>query len=474
MLHCNCLTKILKLVLYANTILLICLIPLSAQSSDSKQFIPAKKTIEVGVGTVDITPSGPIRLGGYASREGESEGVAQPLYAKALAFGKDGDEVSVLISVDLLGIPKHVSDQVKKYLFEKKGVDPSQVVILATHTHTGPRVTRALNSYGKLMPAVWLGHMSQYLDTLPSKIVEAAQTAIETREPSLVDWGQGEVSFAVNRRVLSNGKWTGFGVQPDGPVDHSLPLLRVRKTDGTLRALLINYACHATTLEADFNRIHGDWPGETQRIIEERHPGVTALIAIGAGGDANPEPRGNLSDVSLHAKEIANEVERLLTDSLQPISEPPTGRIKNIDLPYANIPNIKELVDLSSEDGSVGEYARRTLDQMLRGESIPKALSYPIQTWTFGEDLAMVFLAGEVVVDYSLRLKDSLGSEHIWINAYANETPTYIASSRVISEGGYEAEYSMYSYGHPGPFVRQIEDLIIAGVYDLLPASFLN
>jgi uncharacterized protein (TIGR02145 family) len=84
----------------------------------------------------------------------------------------------------------------------------------------------------------------------------------------------------------------------------------------------------------------------------------------------------------------------------------------------------------------------------------------------------MVFLAGEVVVDYSLRLKKELVAERLWITAFANDVPCYIASRRVIQEGGYEVESSMYSYNRPSRFSEVVEDLIVAAVYDLLPESY--
>jgi hypothetical protein len=84
----------------------------------------------------------------------------------------------------------------------------------------------------------------------------------------------------------------------------------------------------------------------------------------------------------------------------------------------------------------------------------------------------MVFLAGEVVVDYSLRLKKELAPGRLWVSAYSNDVPCYIASKRVIKEGGYEVESSMYSYNQPGRFQESIEDLIVTTVHDLLPLTF--
>jgi hypothetical protein len=429
-------------------------------------------SMEVGVAQVDITPEGPIRLAGYGGRQTESEGVLQRLRAKALAFGSDAQGPSILITVDLIGIPGHITAQLTERLSKKVGLDPARLAICASHTHTGPEIGNLLNHFGKPMPPEELARIALYLDQLSPKLEQVALAALQARSPARVAWGQGEVGFAMNRRMIENGKWVGFGVVPEGPVDHSMPLLRVTDRDGKLQAVLVNYASHGTTLVGEVNQVHGDWMGEAQRIIETNHPGAVALITIGSGADANPEPRGKMEYTTLHGKAIADEVDRLLASPLQPLTTPPTGRRKQIELPFAHVPNIQELTQQTQAEGAKGYYARLALDRIARGEAIPTSLSYPIQTWTWGNDLAMVFLAGEVVVDYSLRLKKELGAERMWVTAYANDVPSYIASRRVIREGGYEVESSMYSYDRPSRFVEEIEDLIVAAVHDLLPTSF--
>ena len=84
----------------------------------------------------------------------------------------------------------------------------------------------------------------------------------------------------------------------------------------------------------------------------------------------------------------------------------------------------------------------------------------------------MINLAGEVVVDYSTRLKNEIGAERVWINAYANDVPCYIASKRVIREGGYEADESMYYYDKPSPFADEVEEIIVKAVHELLPGEY--
>jgi hypothetical protein len=84
----------------------------------------------------------------------------------------------------------------------------------------------------------------------------------------------------------------------------------------------------------------------------------------------------------------------------------------------------------------------------------------------------MVFLAGEVVADYGLRLKRELNPSRLWINAYSNDVPFYVASKRLIPEGGYEVDRSMIYYGQPARLADETEDRIIAAVHELLPGGF--
>lgn len=440
-------------------------------SADSSPASPQEQLL-VGVAEIDITPEGPIRLAGYGSRQTESEGVWQPLRAKALAFGSDADGPSLFITADLIGVPGHITDHVAERLAARAGINPNQLVICATHTHSGPEVGTLLNHFNGPLPADQLARIALYLDQLTAKLEQVALSALQDRKPARVAWGQGEVDFAINRRVLdADGKWKGFGEVPNGPVDHSMPMLSVSNPDGSLRAVLINYACHGTTLGGDVNHVHGDWMGEAQRLIEETHPGAIALVAIGCGGDANPTPRLKLEHTTQHGQAISDEVDRLLASTLTPLTAAPVGRRKQIDLPYAHVPSVAELTEQLEAPGAEGYYARVALERIARGEEIPKSLPYTVQTWSFGDDLAMVLLPGEVVVDYALRLKEETANGQLWVTAYANAVPCYIASRRVIREGGYEVDRSMYSYDHPSRFAEQIEDLIVATTLELLSAE---
>ena len=112
------------------------------------------------------------------------------------------------------------------------------------------------------------------------------------------------------------------------------------------------------------------------------------------------------------------------------------------------------------------------LNRLDRGEVLPTILPYPIQIWNFADELAVVFLPGEVVVDYSVRLKRECDASRLWVNAYCNDVPCYIPSRRILKEGGYEGERAMIYYDRPTRFAPAVEDMIIHTVHELLPETF--
>jgi neutral ceramidase len=300
--------------------------------------------------------------------------------------------------------------------------------------------------------------------------------AIAARKPSRLSCAEWSVGFAMNRRAIKDGRYVGFAANAAGPVDHSLPLLRVSDIDGKLVAVLCNYACHCTS--NPFNQIHGDWAGVAQAAIEHDHPGVQAMVSIGCGADVNPQPRGTMEFVEQHGREVSRKVERLLLGSFKPIAPRLATRQKRIQLPYDKLPTRQELQArltrgsaprASTLERHSAAHAAALLSQMERGKSLPGALDYLITTWAFGDDLMMVFLPGEVVVDYALRLKRELDHCRLWVTAYANDVPCYIPSRRILDEGGYEADRSMLYCVRPNRFSPAIENLIITTVESFSP-----
>jgi hypothetical protein len=433
----------------------------------------AERTIDVGVARVDITPSYPVRMTGYGNRKTESEGVEQRLWAKAIAIGSDEQGPAVLITVDNLGVPASMGEDVLARLAKKTRLSAERLNICSSHTHCAPCLTNvAPLIFGSELPSPEQERVDRYTRELADHLEQVALAALADRRPGLLTWSEGHVGFAVNRRNLKNGHWSGFGVVSAGPTDQSMPMLRVSEPDGKLRAVLVNYACHCTTLGGNYNKICGDWAGYAQEIIERENPGATALVAIGCGADANPYPRNELSNAVQNGADIAREVKRLLALPMIPIGGPVVARRQCIELPFDTLPTRDEWIERAKQKGPIAYHAKVQLARLDRGEKLPMTLPYCIQTWQFGDELAMVFLPGEVVVDYALRLKREFSGKHLWVTAYANDDPCYIASKRVLAEGGYEVDSSMYYYDRPTHFAPPVEDLIIDTVRGLLPDQF--
>lgn len=418
---------------------------------------------QVGTAGIDITPAYPIRLTGYAVRKTESEGVAQRLFAKALAIGSDREKPALLITVDNCGVPGTVRAELVARLQRKRRVSPDRVALCSTHTHSGPWLNGfAPNIFGGPIPPDQQARVDRYTRELTDALETVALRALDDRRPAQLTRGLTQAGFAANRRTRG------------GPVDHDLPVLLVAEPDGKLRAVFTSYACHCTTLGGDFNEICGDWAGYAREYLEQLHPGAMVLVALGCGGDANPAPRSNLELAKQHGREIADAVECLLTNSLTPVEGKLACRTKQIELAFDTLPTRAEWEARARDASYPGSHARLNLARLDRGEKLPVQLAYLVQTWTFGRDLAMVFLPGEVVVDYSLRVKREFDPSRLWVNAYANDVPCYIPSERVLKEGGYEGGGAMIYYDRPARFASGIENRIVGAVHKLLPNKFLN
>ncbi len=431
--------------------------------------------ISVGVAQVDITPEYPIRLSGYGSRRTESEGIIQRLWAKALAIGSDADEPFVLLTVENCGLPDELTEEVSERIKQKTGISRAHFVACFTHTHSAPCLTNAAPFiFGSDIPPEQEKKIHRYTRQLAAWMEAVALEALANLEPAQLAWNVGELGFAKNRRTEG------------GPVDNSLPMMRITDTAGNLRAVWASYACHCTTLAGADNHICGDWAGYAQEAIQTANPGVTALITIGCGADANPEsrmmpmPNGQqevfmtrLAYAKKHGQALAHEVQRLLKEDAASLSNLPNAAFKRVNLPFDTLPTLAEWRERAAQAGAIGYHAQKHLEQLKAERTIRTEISYPIQAWTFGDELAIVFLASEVVVDYSLRLKKELDAGRLWVGAYTNDFCGYIPSERVLAEGGYEGGDAMLYFGQPTRFAPGIEKLVIDTVHQLLPSGFI-
>ena len=425
----------------------------------------AAADLKVGVGRTVITPKGPVWMSGYASRNHPSEGVIHDLWAKALAIEDSGGSRVVLVTTDLIGLPHELAEEVAARLKAKHGLERFQIVLNSSHTHSGPVVWPGLkNMY--FLGSEDRDRLIEYGKKLADDLVRTVDAAMADRAPAQVSVGHGSAGFAANRREPTP-KGVRLGVNQKGPVDHDVPVLKIAAPDGKLRTVLFAYACHNTTLGGDMYKFNGDYAGFAEVELEKALPGSTGMFAILCGGDQNPQPRGKVELAQQHGKALANEVRRVLGSELRPVRGPVRTAYEVTELEFAP----HERATFEKEVASTDKYKQARAKLMLAAYDAGRpvrALPYPVQAVRFGDDLTLLALAGEVTVEYALRLKRELPKENLIVMGYANEVQCYIPSLAVLRGGGYEPVFSMTYYGQPGPFAENVEETVIAACRNVL------
>jgi len=424
---------------------------------------------KAGLAKVCITPQSPVWMSGYAARTKPSEGVLQDLYARALALEDRSGERAVLITADLIGLSAATVSQLTGPIARRHGLARDRVLLAFSHTHGGPMAGDLLTSVGG--PDMTEEHhraLADYTNVLLKKVAEAVESALKDLRPARLAFGRGEATFAMNRRQKT-AKGYVIAVNPEGPVDNDVPVLRVESAEGALRAVVFGYACHNTTLGQNVYALNGDYAGFAEAGLETRHAGAVALFVMGCGADANPHPRETVDLARQHGQTLVQVVDGVLAGPMRPVSGGLRTAYETVSLPFAPPPTREALRALAEDpDLPRRDHARRLLAVLDRGDRLPAAYPCPVQAWRLGKEVTLVALGGEVVVDYALRLKKELGPEGLWVAAYSNDVFAYVPSRRVLEEGGYEPERSMLYYGHPGPFAPEVEETLVRKVREVV------
>lgn len=449
-------------------------LPLSAQADAASW--------SVGVATRKITPEGPIWMAGYANRTAPSTGVDQDVFAKALALDDGHGGRVVIVTLDLIGVPHALRVFVEREGAQRFGLKPHEILLNASHTHSAPQVSpdRMIleHTFMRAARKEDVDAVQRYENFLHTAVVDLIADSLKSPWPARLEFSQGRAGFAMNRRRPEPKGQFSNNPNPAGPVDHDVPVLKVSGADGKIKVLLFGYACHNTTLSG--GRISGDYAGHAQHFLETSYPGATALFMTGCGGDQNPYPRGKMVPdqpveelAKQHGRALANAVSTALAARMRPVNGPLRGAYGHAALDYQ--PLSKAELDPfrgPPHTPAVNERARTLLQTLERGERIPP-LQCPVQVLQFGSDLTLVAIGGEVVVDYSLRIKKELkGGADVWVAGYSNNVFGYLGSRRVLEEGGYEGiGANIRILNHPGRFTFEAEDAIVAKVHELRRAG---
>ena len=389
------------------------------------QPVDSPAPLKAGAAQQIITPAMNMWMAGYASRKKPAEGKVQELYAKALALEDVAGKRFVFVTLDLIGILPSLRTQMEEKVQKAFGLPPESILLNASHTHSGPeyRVEKGREKEAQ-----------EYAAFLEERLMKVIGDAITDLKPAAVSWSRSRCGFAMNRRLPSP---TGYqnSPNPDGPVDHEVPVLQVVSPEGQARAVLFGYACHNTCL-GEFQYC-GDYAGYAQEYLQENRPGFVALFMNGCSGDQNPYPRRGgvvpgltaLDLAKMHGRSLSNAVEVAMQVPKRVMGGPIRAAYEKVSLDYA--PEKKRAPHL-----------------------------YPVQVARFGEALTVVALGSETTVDYSIRLKSELSKDSaIWVAGYSNDYTGYVPSLRVLKEGGYEAQAG---------WAEDVEERIVKKVHELV------
>ena len=407
----------------------------SLPAAAPKKSAPPPLDWKAGVATVEITPTANMWMAGYAARKKPSEGVAEPLHAKALALEDAAGKTFVLVTLDLIGVRRNVRDTVAARCREQYGLAPEQLLLNASHTHCGPEYRPRPGTEAEA---------AAYQDRIERTLVTLVGDALKARQPARAAFARARAGFAMNRRV-------NYALPPDdpnakraptfdGPVDHDVPVLAIYRAGPTPAVLVFGYACHATTLSSvtpppqePRYLFNGDYAGFAQATLQQAYPGSTALFVNGCSGDQNPYPRRDevpgllpLALARHHGQTLAYSVIAALGTGPRPIA--------------------------SSIHAAIGDV------ELTRNGGKPSH-TYPVQVVRLGRQLTLAALGSETTVDYALRLKREISAPLVWVAGYSNDYAGYVPSRRVALEGDYEAA---------NDFTPDVEDRIVGKVHALL------
>ncbi len=423
---------------------------------------------KAGVARADITPEKLMWMAGYASRDHRAVGTETRLWGKVLVLEDVRGQRVAAISLDLIGIDEVTSNVLRERIAKEYGLERSRLAIFCSHTHSGPVFGNTLLS-NYTLPDEEKTLAREYTEEVLQKVVAAVGTAISDLTPAELASSRGKVGIAVNRRTNKESEVPALRAAGEllGPVDHEVPILQVN-CDDQIKAIIFGYACHATTL--DFFHWCGDYPGFATQELENAFPGTMAMFWAGCGGDQNPLPRGTVERAQDYGGRLATEVASSLLAESRSIQGELDVRYDEPQIAFSGTPT-NEQIEASLQSTNIYEVGRARQQQVEIATygKVRSEYPYPVQTWKLGDGPVWVILGGEVVVDYSIRLKTELRMKYperpVWVAGYANDTMAYIPSQRVLKEGGYEGESSMLYYGRPSAWADTIEEQIVSAVH---------
>ena len=436
--------------------------------------------MEAGVAVMDITPPIGYRMSGYFY-ERPSTGTHDPLQAKAIVL-RQGDRQAALVFCDLIGISLDVSGRARRLAEQETGIPASNIMIAATHSHTGPLYFGALRQHFHDQavakedrdPYEKIDYAADLVGKLV-KVIADARAAVGPVELYAGSGQQQDLSF--NRRFhmksgppvrFNPGKLNPDILRPAGPIDPDVGILLVRGAgDGRPRASLAVFALHLDTVGG--TEYGADFPFYlSESLRKELGEKFVSVFANGTCGDINH------LDVSHKRSQAGQEEARRIGENLAATVKARLPELKDVEKPSLGVRTKVIEVPLQRYGPADLAWARETMKQVaspkvpfldrvkaykitaleLRGG---RRLPMTVQALRIGRDVAIVALPGEVFVDLGLAIKRASPFAVTMVVELAHDAPGYVPTRKAFAEGSYETVNSRIQ---PGGGERLVETAV--------------
>jgi neutral ceramidase len=429
------------------------------------------------VGQTAITPPLNTEMSGFIARKGKSLSVHDPLWAKALVIF-DGRIKIALVIADLIGIDAEIITAVRTRIGPSSGILPENVIIGATHTHSGP-ATLSRAYLGRVDPA--------YREALIQDLAKAVCLAAQNLETVELWVGESNCSeVGKNRR------------KPGGTTDPQVLTACFENATG-VKALIVNYACHPVVLGPANLEISADYPFYLREALQPVYPGAQIFFINGACGDINTghSAQASVNGTSVQSKRTFAEAERLgkilaeqaliaLKNAVKQIGLPVRIHRKTLELALEPLPSVsqyeafiafwdKRRRELEQSGGSYGDiqtartmslWAERMRDLRQSG-NLPATLFVEVAAFTIGA-LEFAAFPGEFLHALGLKLKNARSPRKVMILGYSNGNLGYVADASAYDEGGYEVNESYPFYGLPAKLARGSGERVVEALQNIL------
>jgi hypothetical protein len=411
--------------------------------------------MQFGISRSVITPDLGIELAGHGRLDRKAIGKFDDLYLTVLTFKQDSRK-AMIVCADLIGFGIGIAEMLKKEISSRFGYSEQEVLLNASHTHSGPQTMDNMSKF--------LGSMdTNYISFLTRTLLDTIQSSLESMEEVDIYKGKSHCEIGISRRLILNRK-CDFLPNENGPVNNEVTVLKFIGEHG-VKGILFNYACHPSTLDTDF--ISSDFPGEARRTVEEAYEGkVITAFAQGCCGDIRVKTVENFcfrdgtpKDVKDFGKELGDSVIEACDEGMKKITPELSTNLIRLNLNLREIPGKQYYLNIKKKSPM---FQKVWAEQMLADyENLRTDVPFSIQRISISEDTVIVGMAGEICVNYDFNLKSKYEGKTIITLGDCNGMVGYIPTDVMFKQGGYEPDDSIACYSLPSRFTGDIEETIM-------------